>query len=164
MSFLKNLFGGKKEETKEVLVTVSNGELVKISEVPDEVFSSKMMGDGFAQKTSDGVVVSPVDGKVVTIFPTKHALTMLSKGGMEILIHLGVDTVNLKGEGFETLVCEGQEVRAGEELVKMDIDFINENAKSSMPIIVFTNLAEDKSVQVFEGTVKLGESGKIEIN
>ncbi len=164
MSFFKNLFGGKKEETGEVVVTVSNGELVKISEVPDEVFSSKMMGDGFAQKTTDGVVVSPVDGKIVTIFPTKHALTMLSKDGMEILIHLGVDTVNLKGEGFETLVAEGQEVKAGEELVKMDLNFINENAKSSMPIVVFTNLADEKSVKLVEGTVKAGENGKIEIS
>lgn len=164
MSFFKKIFGSK-EEAKELIGTVCAGELVNISQVPDEVFSSKMMGDGFAQKTTDGVIVSPVDGKIITIFPTKHALTILSKDGKEILIHLGVDTVNLKGEGFETFVSEGQDVKVGDKLVKMDVEFINssEVAKSSMPIVVFTNLAEGQSVMVNQGSVSAGETGKIEI-
>ena len=104
MSFFKNLFKGKKEQDikKEQIVPLTNGELVNISQVPDEVFSSKMMGDGFAMKTKDGIIVSPVEGTIVTVFPTKHAVTINSVDGREVLIHLGVDTVSLKGEGFET--------------------------------------------------------------
>ena len=91
MSFFKNLFKGNKEQEvkKEQIVPLTNGELVNISQVPDEVFSSKMMGDGFAMKTSDGIIVSPVEGTIVTVFPTKHAVTINSVDGREVLIHLG---------------------------------------------------------------------------
>ena len=165
MSFFKNLFKGNKEQEvkKEQIVPLTNGELVNISQVPDEVFSSKMMGDGFAMKTSDGIIVSPVEGTIVTVFPTKHAVTINSVDGREVLIHLGVDTVSLKGEGFETFVEENQKVKVGDKLVKMDVEFIEKNAKSSMPIVVFTNLSEGESVKLVEGTVKAGELNKIEI-
>jgi len=164
MSFLKNLFKGNKEAVqKEQIVPLTNGELVDISQVPDEVFSSKMMGDGFAMKTTDGIILSPVEGTIVTVFPTKHAVAINSVDGREVLIHLGVDTVNLKGEGFETFVEENQKVKVGDKLVKMDVDFIEKNAKSSMPIVVFTNLAEGESVKLVEGNAKAGELNRIEI-
>ena len=165
MSFFKNLFKGKKEQDvkKEQIVPLTNGELVNISQVPDEVFSSKMMGDGFAMKTKDGIIVSPVEGTIVTVFPTKHAVTINSVDRREVLIHIGVDTVSLKGEGFETFVQENQEVKVGDKLVKMDVEFIEKNAKSSMPIVVFTNLSEGESVKLVEGEVKAGELNKIEI-
>ncbi len=165
MSFLKKLFGKKEETTvqKEQIAALSTGELVEISTVPDEVFSSKMMGDGYAMKTADGVIVSPVEGQIVTIFPTKHAVTILSKDGREILIHLGVDTVNLKGEGFECFVEEGQNVKIGDKLIKMDVEFIDANAKSSMPIVVFTNLADGETVKLNAGNVTAGELNRIEI-
>ena len=165
MSFFKNLFKGNKESEvkKEVIAPLTNGELVNISQVPDEVFSSKMMGDGFAMKNNDGIIVSPVEGKIVTIFPTKHAVTMESIDGREVLIHLGVDTVKLKGEGFETFVEENQTVKVGDKLVKMDVEFIEKNAKSSMPIVVFTNLSEEESVKLVEGNANSGELDKIEI-
>ena len=165
MSFFKNLFKGNKEQDvkKEQIVPLTNGELVNISQVPDEVFSSKMMGDGFAMKTSDGIIVSPVEGTIVTVFTTKHSVTINSVDGREVLIHLGVDTVSLKGEGFETFVEENQKVKVGDKLVKMDVEFIEKNAKSSMPIVVFTNLSEGESVKLVEGTVKAGELNKIEI-
>ena len=165
MSFFKKIFNDKKEQEvkKEQIVPLTNGELVNISQVPDEVFSSKMMGDGFAMKTEDGMIVSPVEGTIVTVFPTKHAIAISSVDGRDVLIHLGVDTVNLKGEGFETFVEENQKVKVGDKLVKMDVEFIEKNAKSSMPIVVFTNLAEDESVKIVEGNVKVGELNKIEI-
>lgn len=164
MSFLKKLFKGNNEEVqKEKIVPLTNGELVNISQVPDEVFSSKMMGDGFAMKTTDGIILSPVEGTIVTVFPTKHAVAINSVDGREVLIHLGVDTVNLKGEGFETFVEENQKVKVGDKLVKMDVDFIEKNAKSSMPIVVFTNLAEGESVKLVEGNAKAGELNRIEI-
>ena len=159
MSFFKKLFKEKKEQ----IVSLTNGELVDISQVPDEVFSTKMMGDGFAMKTVDGIIVSPVDGKIGTVFPTKHAITINSADGREILIHLGVDTVKLKGEGFEAFVKENQDVKAGDKLVKMDIDFIEKNAKSSMPIVIFTNLEGTEAVQIKEGSITAGESNRIEI-
>lgn len=159
MGFFKKIFKEKKEQ----IVALTNGQLVDISEVPDEVFSTKMMGDGFAMKTIDGIIVSPVDGKIGTVFPTKHAITINSVDGREILIHLGVDTVKLKGEGFEAFVKENQDVKVGDKLVKMDIDFIEKNAKSSMPIVIFTNLEGTESVKIKEGSVTVGESDRIEI-
>ncbi len=159
MGFFKKIFKEKKEQ----IVALTNGQLVDISEVPDEVFSTKMMGDGFAMKTIDGIIVSPVDGKIGTVFPTKHAITINSVDGREILIHLGVDTVKLKGEGFEAFVKENQDVKAGDKLVKMDVDFIEKNAKSSMPIVIFTNLEGTEAVKIKEGSVTAGESNRIEI-
>ncbi len=164
MSFFKNIFKGNKEEVKkEEIAALTNGELVSITEVPDEVFSTKMMGDGFAMKTTDGIIVSPVAGKIGSVFPTKHAITINSVDGREVLIHLGVDTVKLKGEGFESFVEENQDVKVGDKLVKMDIEFIEKNAKSSMPIVIFTNLEGTESVKIQEGSAKAGELNKIEI-
>ena len=155
-------FKKKEKEMKKLLAPVS-GKLIAIEKVNDPVFAQKMMGDGFAMKTSDGIIVSPVEGTIVTVFPTKHAVTINSVDGREVLIHLGVDTVSLKGEGFETFVEENQKVKVGDKLVKMDVEFIEKNAKSSMPIVVFTNLSEGESVKLVEGTVKAGELNKIEI-
>ena len=165
MSFLKNLFRGNKESevNKEKIVPLTNGKLVNITEVPDEVFSSKMMGDGFAMKTTDGIIVSPVDGKIGVVFETKHAIIIESTEGKEILIHLGIDTVNLKGEGFEVFVNVGDEVKAGDRLVKMDVEFIEANAKSSISPVIFTNLESNESIKVIEGPVSVGEANRVEI-
>lgn len=164
MSFFKNIFKGNKDEVKkEQIAALTNGELVSITEVPDEVFSTKMMGDGFAMKTTDGIIVSPVAGKIGSVFPTKHAITINSVDGREVLIHLGVDTVKLKGEGFESFVEENQDVKVGDKLVKMDVEFIEKNAKSSMPIVIFTNLEGNESVKIQEGSAAAGELNKIEI-
>jgi sugar PTS system EIIA component len=153
----------KQEETVKGIVSPTNGELLDISKVPDEVFSTKMMGDGFAIKSNDGVIVSPVDGKIGVVFETKHAIIIESKEGKEILIHLGIDTVNLKGEGFEVFVNVGDEVKAGDKLVKMDLPFIEANAKSSISPVIFTNLESNESIKVTEGPVKALETGRVEI-
>ncbi|GIM30619.1 PTS glucose transporter subunit IIABC [Clostridium polyendosporum] len=160
-------------ETKEVptgeiqndqIVVPMTGKIVELTEVPDEVFASKMMGDGFAIVPTDGLVVSPVDGIVESIFPTKHALTMKASNGRELLIHIGIDTVNLKGEGFDVLVSQGQKVKRGEALVKADIDYIKKNAKSTITPVVFANLSEKEIVDVKVGkNVKTGESKVVSI-
>ncbi|MDW4528941.1 glucose-specific PTS transporter subunit IIBC [Rossellomorea marisflavi] len=134
------------EERAERFVSPITGELKDITEVPDQVFSGKMMGDGFAILPEEGMIVSPVDGKIVNVFPTKHALGIESKGGREILIHVGIDTVKLQGEGFESLVKEGDQVEAGQPLLKVDLDFIKANAPSIITPIVFTNLKEGQQV------------------
>lgn len=157
----------KNEETVKVdkkgIVALTNGELLDIAKVPDEVFSTKMMGDGFAIKSNDGIIVSPVDGKIGVVFETKHAIIIESTEGKEILIHLGIDTVNLKGEGFEVFVNVGDEVKAGDKLVKMDLPFIEANAKSSISPVIFTNLEANESIKVIEGAVSAGEANRVEI-
>ncbi len=151
------------KEDKKGIISLTNGELLDITKVPDEVFSTKMMGDGFAIKSNDGIIVSPVDGKIGVVFETKHAIIIESTEGKEILIHLGIDTVNLKGEGFEVFVNVGDEVKAGDKLVKMDVPFIEANAKSSISPVIFTNLESNESIKVIEGPVSVGEANRVEI-
>ncbi|MGN8648234.1 glucose-specific PTS transporter subunit IIBC [Gracilibacillus sp. HCP3S3_G5_1] len=129
-------------------VSPMQGEVMPLSEVPDQVFSQKMMGDGFAVKPTDGEIVSPVNGKIINVFPTKHAIGIEADNGTEILIHIGIDTVNLKGEGFTAKVVEGDEVKQGQALMEVDLDFISNNAPSTVTPIIFTNLAEGQSIQL----------------
>ncbi|GAE31098.1 glucose-specific PTS transporter subunit IIBC [Alkalihalobacillus hemicellulosilyticus] len=163
------------EEKTEKTSSTINGELsfhapitgtvLPITEVPDQVFSGKMMGDGFAIEPSEGLVVSPVNGKIINFFPTKHAIGILADSGQEILIHVGLDTVNLKGEGFEALVSEGDTITQGQELLKFDLDYIGTHATSTITPIVFTNLAEGQSVNIIsENSVSRNDSEIITIN
>ncbi|WP_059174269.1 glucose-specific PTS transporter subunit IIBC [Bacillus sp. FJAT-27445] len=146
------------------IVSPLKGEIKSITEVPDQVFAGKMMGDGFAIEPSEGLVVSPADGKIINLFPTKHAIGILSNTGKEILIHVGIDTVNLKGEGFETLVSENEMVKKGQPLLKFNLDFIKKNASSTITPIVFTNLHGGERIQIKKfGTVDKGEEGIIDI-
>ncbi|WP_423800442.1 glucose-specific PTS transporter subunit IIBC [Neobacillus sp. SAB-20_R2A] len=149
---------------EDVFVSPIKGEIKPITEVPDQVFAGKMMGDGFAIVPEEGMVVSPVDGKIVNLFPTKHALGILSDNGREILVHVGIDTVNLKGEGFETLVSENDRVTKGQPLLKFDIAYIKEHAKSTITPIVFTNLTEGEKVVIEkQGLVDIKQEGIIKI-
>jgi PTS system, glucose subfamily, IIA component len=116
-----------------------DGTLIKIEDVSDEVFSTKVMGDGFAVKPNSDTVVSPIAGEITNIFPTKHAISITSNNGLEILLHLGIDTVELNGEPFDVLVQQGQKVSAGDELVKMDRNMIKEKGKDDMVILVVPN-------------------------
>lgn len=150
--------------TDEVIHAPLQGELVSITEVPDEVFSAKMMGDGFAIIPTDGTVVSPVDGNVINVFPTKHAIGLQSEGNREILIHVGLDTVHLEGKGFEILIEQGENVKAGQPLLKADLDYIEQNAKSIITPIVFTNLQEGENLTIQkQGNVETNEKGIIQI-
>jgi glucose PTS system EIICBA or EIICB component len=151
--------------SKEIFVSPIKGEIKPITDVPDAVFSGKMMGDGFAIIPSEGTIVSPVDGKIATLFATKHAIGIVSDTGREILIHVGIDTVNLKGEGFEALVSENDPVVKGQPILKVDLDFIKQHAPSIMTPIVFTNLEQGEVVVINkQGTVELKEENIITIN
>ncbi|OXS77849.1 glucose-specific PTS transporter subunit IIBC [Domibacillus enclensis] len=153
-----------RNDVESKFVAPISGELLPITEVPDPVFSGKMMGDGFAIKPNDGTVVSPVNGKIINVFPTKHAIGITADDGREILIHFGIDTVKLNGEGFEAFVAEGDSVKAGQTLLKVDLDYIANNATSTITPIIFTNLAEGQSVTVEKpGTVKNGDENVITI-
>ncbi|MEY9869119.1 PTS glucose transporter subunit IIA [Peribacillus sp. RS7] len=133
----KKLFGNK--EKVEQLLAPINGQVINIEDVPDPVFSGKMMGDGIAILPEEGLVVSPIDAEVIQVFHTKHALGLRTKHGLELLIHIGLETVNLKGEGFEVHVTEGQRVKAGDKLVTFDIEFLKSKAPSIVTPIVVTN-------------------------
>lgn len=140
------------------LVSPLAGELLPLSEVKDEVFSSGAMGEGVAVEPSEGVLHAPADGKVVMTFPTGHAIGMKTSDGAEILMHIGMDTVNLQGHGFETLVAKGDEVKAGDELVKFDIDAIHAKGYVvTTPIVVTNSKDYEKITVVSQGNVKVGQ-------
>ncbi|KHE72535.1 PTS glucose transporter subunit IIA [Halobacillus sp. BBL2006] len=136
----KKLFGNKGKSV--ILTAPVSGELVALEEVPDPVFSQKMMGEGIAIDPAKGEVVSPVDGEIVQLFPTKHAVGIKTKSGAEILIHIGLETVAMEGEGFEAFVSQGDKVKAGDKLITFDIDLVKEKAKSTVTPIIITNSDE----------------------
>ncbi|MCA1010014.1 glucose-specific PTS transporter subunit IIBC [Halobacillus halophilus] len=145
-------------------VSPIKGKVMPITDVPDQVFSGKMMGDGFAIDPQDGKIVSPVNGKILNIFPTKHAIGLEAENGMEILVHIGIDTVSLKGEGFTALISEGDEVKQGQAIMEVDLDYIRKHAASAITPIVFTNLAEGQEVRVkASGEVQHNDPDIIEI-
>ena len=140
--------------------SVADGEVINIEDVKDPVFSQKMMGDGFAVEPENGHIVSPVAGKVTSVFPTKHALGLVTDNGLEVLVHIGLDTVSLEGKPFEVKVTEGQTVAAGDLLVEADLDAIRAAGRETSTIVVFTNADAIKSVKV-EHTGKLAANAPV---
>ena len=138
----------------EEVETVADGKVIAITDVKDPVFSQKMMGDGFAVEPENGKIYSPVAGTVTSVFPTKHALGLLTENGLEVLVHIGLDTVSLEGKPFEVHVSEGQKVAAGELLVTADLEAIKAAGRETSTVVVFTNAAAIKSVTV----EKLGQA------
>lgn len=124
-----------------------NGQVIPLSEVPDQVFAQKMMGDGVGFIPTDGKIVAPFDGTVKTIFPTKHAIGLESDQGLELLIHIGIDTVKLNGEGFESFVETDDRVHKGQVLMQIDLDYITAHAPSTVTPLIITNL-EDRQLSV----------------
>ncbi|MCO7175113.1 PTS glucose transporter subunit IIA [Sporolactobacillus kofuensis] len=131
------------------------GKVVPITEVPDPVFSQKMMGDGFAIIPENDIVRSPVNGEVTNIFPTKHAISLKSDDGRELLIHVGLETVSLKGEGFTALAKDGAKVKKGDQLLKVDFDQIADKVPSTITAVVFTNLKDAEKVVVQDNKVTI---------
>ena len=128
--------------TKTHISAPGNGEIMPLTEVPDQVFADKLMGDGVAFVPKDDVIVSPITGTVKTIFPTLHAIGLETTEGLEVLIHIGIDTVKLEGQGFESLVSTDEAVEVGQPLIKIDIDYIQAHAQSIITPIVITNLTD----------------------
>lgn len=161
----KKLFGKKEEPVKTVqLMAPVSGNAVALERVPDPVFAEKMMGDGLAIEPSEGLVVSPVDGEIMQVFPTKHAIGIRAKNGAEILIHIGLETVSLNGEGFQTFIKEGDKVRVGDKLVAFDLEIIKEKAKSTVTPIIITNTDKAASLDIKgEGQVERAASPVIEV-
>ncbi len=132
----------------EEVYSVADGEVISLEQVKDPVFSQKMMGDGFAVEPANGNIVSPVSGTVSSIFPTKHALGLVTEAGLEVLVHIGLDTVSLEGKPFTVHVAEGQKVAAGDLLVTADLDAIRAAGRETSTIVVFTSGDVIKSVNL----------------
>ncbi len=132
------------------------GESVLLKEVPDPVFAGGMLGEGIAIKPSEGILYAPCDGRITIIHDTKHAIGMETQNGVEILMHIGLDTVKLQGEFFEKLVNSGQEVNSGEPLLQFDIDGIHEKGYPTITCLIITNSDECEEVTVItKGLVDL---------
>ena len=132
----------------EEVYSVADGQVVALEQVKDPVFAQKMMGDGFAVEPANGNIVSPVSGTVSSIFPTKHALGLVTEAGLEVLVHIGLDTVSLEGKPFNVHVAEGQKVAAGDLLVTADLDAIRAAGRETSTVVVFTNAEAIKSVKL----------------
>ncbi|MGE8203339.1 PTS sugar transporter subunit IIA [Heyndrickxia sp. NPDC080065] len=156
---LFNLFKKEKEKEELQIYAPVNGEIIPIEEVPDPVFSQKMMGEGVAVIPTKGNIHAPVDGTIIQVAPTKHAVGILAKDGSEILIHVGLETVSLKGEGFKVAVNNGDKVSAGQLLIEVDWDYIQVHAKSTVTPIVITNSLEGNKQYIMTGD-KEGIQGK----
>ena len=148
------------DSSLEVLAPV-NGTIHDLSKVNDEVFSQKLMGEGFAAQTEDGDIYSPVSGEVGMIFPTKHAIIVATEDGLEVLIHMGIDTVKLEGEGFELFCSVGDKVKAGDKLAHMDLEFIKSKGYETITPVIFTNLEAGKTIEVSEGKSVKAEAGRV---
>lgn len=147
------LFKKKKIEPEVTLFAVANGEVVAITEVSDPVFSQKMMGDGYAVLPTDGQVTSPVAGKVVNVFPTKHAIGIKTENGLEILLHMGLDTVELNGEPFDVHVKEGDRVDEYTLLATVDLEAIKAAGKDTPLVVVVTNMDQVADLRLNPGIV-----------
>lgn len=132
------MFGFFKKELK--LVAPVAGKTVDLSQVPDEVFAQKMAGDGIAIDTTGNIIVAPADGELTLVFKTNHAFAMTLENGVELLVHIGIDTVSLNGEGFERLAEPGSVVKAGTPVIKINRDFITSKGLSLITPVLVTNM------------------------
>lgn len=153
----------QENETKKVVKTIvvsspMAGKAADLSTAPDEGFAGKMMGDGAVVTPEETVIKAPEDGEVVFVFDTKHAIGFMTDSGLSILIHIGIDTVKLDGKGFEVFVESGQKVKKGEPLMKIDIDFLKNNAPSLVSPVLCTELEDNQEVRLLkDGDIKAGE-------
>ncbi len=152
----KEMFGlFKKEEFK--IVAPVNGELIPLAGVKDNVFSQKVMGDGFAVIPTDGTVSAPLSGTVESVFPTGHAVGISTKSGIECIVHIGLDTVELNGEGFRPMVGQGDKVKAGQPIVEFDKDLLEQKGYNITTIVVFPS-GYEQAFDLGQRTVTSGET------
>lgn len=159
-----NIFKQKKStpdvpaDTSHFLAAVADGTLISITDVPDEVFSHKILGDGYAIQPSSGSICSPAKGTVTEVYDTGHAYCITSDDGLEILVHIGIDTVELKGDGFSSIVKKGDSVSSGSPLAVADLKKIRTRGYKTTTMVVITNTDAIKSFALSEKTnVRAGD-------
>jgi len=151
------MFGFLKRKSREVKAPI-DGMLVALEKVDDEVFSSKMAGDGIAIMPVGDTFVAPIDGIITKIFSTNHAFSIKNKQDLEVLVHIGLETVALKGEGFERLASEGDTVNVGDPIIKVDLTYIKEHAKDIITPILITDESKFDAIDKNDNVVKSGDT------
>ena len=148
----------KKEKTVVTIYSPMNGKVIELKDVPDEAFAQKMVGDGCAIEPDKGVICSPVDGQLMNIFPTNHALIFETVDGLEMIVHFGIDTVKLDGKGFQKLREPGP-IKIGDEIVKYNLDDIKDGVPSTRSPIIINNMEKVEKIEVLSlgKLVKIGE-------
>ena len=150
------MFGFLKRKPKVINAPI-NGTLIELEKVDDEVFSSKMAGDGLAIIPNGDTFTAPIDGVITKIFSTNHAFSIKSKDDLEVLVHIGLETVALKGEGFERLANEGDKVKAGDPIIKVDLEYIKAHAKDIVTPILISDESKVKHIEKKSNMVKNGD-------
>ena len=148
----------KKEKTVVTIYSPMNGKVIELKEVPDEAFAQKMVGDGCAIEPDKGIICSPIDGQLMNIFPTNHAIIFETIDGLEMIVHFGIDTVKLDGKGFQKLREPGP-IKIGDEIVKYNLDEIKDNVPSTRSPIIINNMEKVEKIEVLSlgKIVKIGE-------
>ena len=161
---LKKVVSGKAplENTIDIIAPLS-GEIVAIEDVPDVVFAEKIVGDGIAIRPTGNKMVAPCDGEIGKIFETNHAFSLQSTSGIELFVHFGIDTVELKGEGFTRIAQEGQNVKMGDTIIEFDLEVLKKKAKSILTPVVISNMDEIKELQKMSGTVEVATNPVLKI-
>jgi len=139
------MFGFLKRKVREINAP-ADGQIVALESVDDEVFSKKLVGDGVALIPMSDIFTAPIAGKVTKIFPTNHAYTIKSPKDLEVIVHIGLDTVKLEGKGFERVVSEGDEVKAGDPIIRVDLPYVREHAKDIITPIIISDVSDVKSI------------------
>ena len=143
----------------EIIASPVNGVAADLSEAPDEAFAGRMMGDGAIVTPKEAEVYAPEDGQVGFVFETKHAIGFVTASGTEMLLHMGIDTVKLEGKGFEVFVKDGDKVKKGDLLMKLDLAYLGSHAPSLASPILCTELAENQKIRLLKnGNIKAGEA------
>ena len=153
-------YGDESDEgdSHELIKSPMTGTVIPLSEVPDEAFAGRMMGDGAVVTPEDAIVRAPEDGEVCFVFDTKHAIGFMTESGVSLLIHVGIDTVKLDGKGFECFVENGQAVKKGDPMLKLDLDYLRENAPSVASPVLCTELEDNQKIRLLnEGEIKAGD-------
>lgn len=146
------------QSKQEIVMAPVDGRVLNLSEADDEAFASKALGDGAVIVPANGVIVAPFDGMVATLFPTKHAIGLISRNGAEVLIHIGINTVELNGKYFESFVKQGEQVKAGQKLVTFEPEKIKDAGYSTQVMVVVTNSASYQEINnLHEGDIKIEE-------
>lgn len=158
MGFLEKLFAKEKKTIDVEIYSPITGELVSIEDVPDVVFSEKIVGDGIAIRPTGEQLVAPADGVINKIFDTNHAFSMTTKEGVELFVHFGVDTVELKGDGFKRIAQEDQQVKRGDVIIELESEKLKQSAKSILTPVVIANMEEIQHIDKRTGGVVAGES------
>lgn len=160
MGFLSDFFNSKKSnflKKIEIFAPVS-GEIVNIEDVPDVVFSKKIVGDGIAIKPSGNKIVSPLNGTIGKILDSKHAFSILSEDGVELFVHFGIDTIKLKGEGFKKIAQDNQKVKIGDNIILFDLNILEKKARSILTPVVISNMEKFKTIEKSSGSIIAGET------